>query len=251
MHDALQLVAAHPAALLLACAVALAASILAGLSGFGTGLVLPLFLVPLVGVANVIPVMAVAMVLNNGSRIVAFWGEIQWAHVRRMLALGLPACAAGAYGYTLLSASWIGLLLGAFLLLGVVVRRYTERLRLHYTPGAELGAGALFGFVDGGMTGTGVILISILMSGGLQSAALVATDACISVVLGAEKVVLFGRLAALSLPLALTGLLVGLCTVPGAFIARALLRRIPARIHAWFMELIVVAGALTLIWHSR
>jgi len=67
--------------LALACVVALAASTLGGLSGFGTGLVLPVFLVPLVGVANVIPVMAVAMLLNNGSRVIAFWREIQWTHV--------------------------------------------------------------------------------------------------------------------------------------------------------------------------
>jgi uncharacterized membrane protein YfcA len=101
----------------LTCVVALAASTLGGLSGFGTGLVLPVFLVPLVGVANVIPVMAVAMLLNNGSRILAFWPDIQWPQVRRMLVLGLPACVAGAYSCTLLSARWIAVLLGTFLLL--------------------------------------------------------------------------------------------------------------------------------------
>ena len=85
----------NPWQLALACIVALAASTLGGLSGFGTGLVLPVFLVPLVGIVNVIPVMAVAMLLNNASRVVAFWHDIQWAHARRMLALGLPACMAG------------------------------------------------------------------------------------------------------------------------------------------------------------
>ena len=40
--------------------VAFAASILGGLAGYGTGLVLPVVLAPVVGVANVIPVMALA-----------------------------------------------------------------------------------------------------------------------------------------------------------------------------------------------
>ena len=62
---------------------------------------------------------------------------------------------------------------------------------------------------------------------------------------------LFGRLAALNLELALVGLLVGLCTAPGAFLARAMLRRIPAGVHAWFMEVVVVAGAIALLWHAR
>ena len=101
------------------------------------------------------------------------------------------------------------------------------------------------------MTGAGVILISILMSVGVAGSALVATDAVVSVIMGLAKVALFGRLAALDLELALVGLLVGLCTAPGAFLARAMLRRIPAGVHAWFMEGVVVAGAIALLWHAR
>lgn len=233
--------------LALACVVALSASTLGGLSGFGTGLILPVFLVPLVGVANVIPVMAVAMLINNGSRVVAFWRDIDWNHARRMLLLGLPACIAGAYGYTLLSAKWIAVLLGTFLLLSVPLRRLLRRLQLQFSATAEIGAGAVFGFVNGGMTGAGVILISILMSVGLAGSCLVATDAIVSIIMGAAKVLLFGTLAALDLRLGMFGLLVGLFTAPGAFLARALLRRIPAGVHAWFMELVVVVGALVML----
>ncbi len=242
---------ASPSLLVLACVVAFGASILGGLSGYGTGLVLPVFLVPLVGVTNVIPVMAVAMLLNNGSRVIAFWRDIQWVHVRRILALGLPACVAGAYSYTLLSSRWVAVLLGSFLLASIPLRRLLRRTRRQFSPGTEVGAGAVFGYINGGMTGAGVILISILMSVGIAGSALVATDAVISVLMGLAKVALFGRLAALDLQLLLFGLLVGVCTAPGAFVARALLKRIPAGIHAWFMELVVVVGALALLWQAR
>lgn len=239
-----------PWQLALACLVALAASTFSGLSGFGTGLVLPVFLLPLVGVANVIPVMAVAMLFNNASRVVAFWRDIQWLHVRRMLALGLPACAAGAYCYTLLSSRWIALLLGTFLLASVALRRLLRSAQPKLSARAEVGAGAFFGFVNGGMTGAGVILISILMWVGVAGSALVATDAVVSVVMGLAKVALFGRFAALDLELALLGLLVGAFTVPGAFLARALLKHIPAGVHAGFMEGVVIVGALVLLWHA-
>jgi len=245
------LAAASPAQLILACLVAFAASILGGLSGFGTGLVLPVFLVPLVGVTNVIPAMAVAMLINNGSRVVAFRREIAWAHVRRLLWLGLPACVAGAYGYTLLSANWVAALLGGFLLISVPLRRLLKGAQLRLSAGAELGAGACFGFINGGMTGTGVVLISILMAAGVEGAALVASDAIVSVVMGLAKVALFGSLDALTLQVALIGLLVGACTAPGAFVARAILKHIPAGVHAWLMEAIVVAGAVALLWRVR
>ena len=240
----------HYAQLVLACVVALAASTLGGLSGFGTGLILPAFLVPVVGVVNVVPVMAVAMLLNNGSRVVTFWRDVSWTHARRMLALGLPACVAGAYCYTLLSATWVALVLGFFLLASVPLRRLLRRSELQLSARAETGAGAFFGFVNGGVTGAGVILISILMSVGLAKAALVATDAVVSVIMGVGKVLLFGSLASLDLDLAIVGLLVGCCTAPGAVLARALLTRIPAGVHAWFMELVIVAGAVSLLWRA-
>ena len=61
---------------------------------------------------------------------------------------------------------------------------------------------------------------------------------------------LFSSLAALSLELALIGLLVGMFAAPGAFLARALLNRMPAGIHAWLMEAVVVAGAVALLWQA-
>src|SRR5688500_10698042 len=109
MDPPFQLADVGAAQLALVAFIAFAASIVGGLAGYGTGLVLPVFLAPVVGVANVIPVMAVGMAINNGSRVVAFRRDISWPHALRVLALGLPACVAGAYGYTLLDARAVAL----------------------------------------------------------------------------------------------------------------------------------------------
>jgi uncharacterized membrane protein YfcA len=230
--------------------VAFAASILGGLAGYGTGLVLPVVLAPVVGVAQVVPVMALAMVLNNGSRVAAFWRDVQWPHVRRMLLLGLPACVAGSYGYTLLAERWVALLIGAFLLLSIPLRRALKRADYRLGARGEVGAGAGFGFVNGGMTGTGVILISLLMAAGVQGAGLIATDATISAIMGLFKVAVFGGFARLDVDLVVAGLLIGLCTTPGAFVARRLLDLIPARIHALVMDVVVVVGGIGFLWRA-
>ena len=229
---------------LLVGVVAFAASILGGLAGYGTGLVLPVVLAPVVGVANVVPVMALAMILNNGSRVAAFRREVQWPHVRRLLLLGLPACVAGAYGYTLLATRWVAALIGVFLLASIALRRALKRVNYQLGARGEVGAGAGFGFINGGMTGTGVILISLLMAGGVQGAALIATDATISAIMGLFKVAVFGGFDRLDASLAIAGLLIGLCTMPGAFVARRWLTLIPARVHVGVME----AGFLWRAW---
>lgn len=239
---------ATPSALLLACLVAFAASILGGLSGFGTGLILPVFIAPVVGVVNVVPVMAMAMLFNNGGRVLAFHRAIAWPHVGRILLPGVPACLAGAWCYTLLPARGVALLIGLFLLASIVLRRaLAARSGWRLGTTGERWAGAGFGFINGGVTGAGVLLIAALMAAGLGGAALVATDAVVSVVMGLVKVALFGGLSRLDPSLALVALAVGLCTLPGGFVARALLRRMPERLHAWVMEAVIVAGALGML----
>ncbi|MDH4174954.1 MAG: sulfite exporter TauE/SafE family protein, partial [Betaproteobacteria bacterium] len=111
-------------------------------------------------------------------------------------------------------------------------------------------AGAGFGFINGSMTGVGLLLISMLMAAGLQGAALIATDAIVSVIMGAAKIVLFGSVARLDVDLALAGVLIGLATMPGAFIARRLLALVPLQVHTAFMDVIVMAGGASFLWRA-
>lgn len=234
----------------LVAAVAFAASILGGLAGYGTGLVLPVVLAPVLGVANVVPVMAVAMLINNASRVAAFWRDVQWPHVRRILWLALPLNVAAAVFYTRLEARTIALLLGLFLLASLPLRAWLKRSGRTLGPRGEALAGGAFGLVNGTLSGTGVILISTLMAAGVAGPALIATDAVISVVLELAKVAVFGGFSRLDAPLALAGLLVGLCTTPGAFVARRLLDVIPPGVHARVMEAVVLVGACGFLWRA-
>jgi uncharacterized membrane protein YfcA len=250
LDPAFQLADVGAAQLVLIGAVALAGSVLGGLAGYGTGLVVPIFLAPVVGVANIVPVMAVGMIFANASRAFAFRRDIHWPHARRVLLAGLPACVAGAYAYTLLEARWIALLLGAFFVASVPLRRALARAG--WTLGARgvTVAGAGFGVVNGSMTGVGMLLISLLMAAGLQGGAVIGTDAIVSVIMGAAKIALFGGVARLDAQLALAGVLVGLCTVPGGFIARRLLERIPMKVHTAVMDAVVLAGGASFLWRA-
>jgi uncharacterized membrane protein YfcA len=234
----------------LVCLVAFVLSILGGMSGYGAGLIMPIFLTPVVGISNIIPVMAVTMLLNTGCRAMAFWCDINWAHTRNMLLFGLPSCIVGAYCYTLLSGRWIAMLLGLFLFISIPLRRIMNHMKYNLSPSGEKLSGIGFGFINGGMAGTGIILISILMSAGLNGVVLIATDATISTILAIFKIAIFGGNSILNTDLVTIGMLVGLCMSPGGFIARRLLKYVPVKVHAWVMEVIVFIGSLLFIWRA-
>jgi len=68
--------------------------------------------------------------------------------------------------------------------------------------------------------------------------------------MGLAKVLLFGSADRLDASLALTGVLVGLCAAPGAFVARAILHRMPQQLHLHLMEVVVVLGGFAFLWRA-
>src|SRR5207342_1813447 len=103
-------------------------------------------------------------------------------------------------------------------------------------------AAAGWGAIAGGTTGAGVILLSLLMAVGLQGAAVVATDAVISIGIGVAKVSVFGLAGALGARELTLAALMGLMAVPGAFLARAMVERLPVRVHTAILDAVVIAG---------
>ena len=70
------------AQLLLVACVALFASVVGGLAGYGTGALMPLVLVPLIGAEPVVPIIAISSIFTNLSRFAAY---IRYIDRRRAL----------------------------------------------------------------------------------------------------------------------------------------------------------------------
>ena len=68
--------------LVLVGGMALLASIIGGLAGYGTGALMPLVLVPLIGAEPVVPIIAISAIITNISRFVAYF---RYADRRRAL----------------------------------------------------------------------------------------------------------------------------------------------------------------------
>jgi uncharacterized membrane protein YfcA len=161
---------------------AMFASVIGGVAGYGVGLLLPLVLVPILGPEPVVPVMAIASLFVNASRVTAFRAAIEWWRTLIVLATAVPACVLGAWFYTRLSTAGTQLVIGAFLIASVPLRRFLKVRDLRLGEEGLAAGGAGFGAISGTAPGTGVILISMLMASGLAGAAVIATDAAISVV---------------------------------------------------------------------
>src|SRR5689334_18754565 len=167
-------------------------------------------------------------------------------------ALIVIACAAlttalGAYGYTRLTNAGAALVIGSMLILSVPLRRVLRRRAVKIGDGG-LAAGAIgYGVVVGGTSGSGVILLSLLMATGLEGAAVIATDAVVSIVTSVIKISVFGLAGVVTAQVLAFALLIGGVGVPGAFLAKAFVERMPVHIHAAILDAAVITGGLVMI----
>src|SRR5258707_12216457 len=93
------------AQLLLVACVALFAAVIGGLAGYGTGALMPLVLVPLIGAEPVVPIIAISAIITNFSRATAYARHVDRRRALIVIAAAALTTALGAYGFTRLNHS--------------------------------------------------------------------------------------------------------------------------------------------------
>lgn len=223
---------------------ALVGSLMSSVTGSGGAAIIAFVLAPIIGVAAVVQTISVAMVISHVSRIGVFWTHINWPMCALVLAGATPGCVVGALIYTQLDERTISAVLGFFLVGMVAGRRFIPSNAGPLSRGAVLVIALLYGLIAGTTIGGGILVLPILVGAGLGGMALIGTDAAIGLATHFVKIVVFGSAQVLTLELAILGTVVGLCMIPGTFLARWILRRMPLAIHAALVDVVIVLGGL-------
>ena len=228
-------------------ALAAISAIAGGIAGYGTGALMPLVLVPMIGAAPVVPIIAISAMFSNTARIAAFRRMVDARLAWIALVVALPTCALGAWLYTLLSGRGAALVIGTTLIATVPLRRLLRRRGQQLGEKGFFAGAAVWGLLMGGTTGSGVILLSVMMAAGLEGAAVIATDAAVSVVTGVVKVGVFGLAGALTPQVIVIACLIGAVTFPCTFIAKLIVERMPVHVHTALLDAVVIVGGLVMI----
>jgi uncharacterized membrane protein YfcA len=221
-------------------------AIAGGVSGYGTGALMPLILVPMVGAAPVVPIIAISAMFSNTARVTAFRRFVDLRRVGIALTVALPACGLGAWLYTLLTGRGAALVIGTTLIATVPLRRLLKR-RGHQLGEKGFFAGAAAGFLMGGTTGSGVIFLSLLMAAGLEGSAVIATDATVSVITGVVKLSVFGAAGVLTPQVIVIACLIGAVVFPCTFLAKLIVERLPVHVHTVLLDAVVMIGGVVMI----
>jgi uncharacterized membrane protein YfcA len=228
--------------------VGLGAGTLGGVIGTGSSIVLMPVLVILFGPRQAVPIMAIAAVMGNGGRVIAWWREIDW---RACLAYCVTAVPGAVLGASLLLAIPPGaaeLALGVFFLALIPLRRWLAQRAFSLSRTHLALLGAPLGLLTGLVVSTGPLTVPLFTFHGLDRGALLGTEAAASIGMYGFKVAAFQAFGALPLSVVLDGLIVGSSLMAGSFIGRAIVLALTPGTYRALVDALMLCSGLTLLW---
>lgn len=238
------------ATVLAVAAIAFGSAVFHSVGGFAGGLLLTIGLAPVLGIKETVPVAATAMIISNSTRVWVFRRWINWETATAIFTAALPGIILGAVLYIKLPVHIVALVLGLFLLITVPLRRVVKRYNVKVGLNGLRLAAVPYGFISGTVIGAGMMLGPFLLGAGIVGEHLVAVIAALGLGLNLTKTIVFGISPLLDARLAIMGVLIGLCTMPGAFTGRWIVSHTPIRVHTLFMEVFILCGAGYFLWSA-
>ena len=229
-------------------AVGLAAGTLSGIVGFGSSVMLMPVLVIAFGPLQAVPIMAIAAIMANLSRILVWWRDVNWRTCWAYSATAAPFAALGAATLLALPVRVIEAALGLFFITMIGVRRWMASHRLKLRRAHLALIGVPIGYITGVVVSTGPLTAPVFLATGLVKGAFLSTEAAASLAVYLAKAAVFRSFGALPLDIVVKGLIIGSTLMAGAFIAkRFVLKMEPERFRLLMDGLMLISG-LTLLW---
>jgi uncharacterized protein len=229
-------------------ALGLVSGTLSGIVGFGASIMLMPVLMLAFGPLEAVPIMAIAALLANFSRVVVWWREVDWRANAYYCATAIPASALGARTLLILEPRLVEGILGAMFLIMIPARRWllARGLRIEAWHLAVVGAG--IGLLSGMVASTGPINTPFYLAYGLVKGGYLATEALGSMAIGITKAIVFQRFNALPLETVGRGLIVGATLMIGSRLAKGFVLRLDAHQFRVLMDCLLAGAGLMLLW---
>jgi uncharacterized membrane protein YfcA len=227
---------------------ALAASFLAAIAGFGGAVIMLPVLVWSAGITDAVPILTIAQLIGNLTRVIINRRELQWSVIWRFAVGAVPAAVAGGIIFATAPAAALVRVLGAFLILIVIYRhtRLGKAVRFPLGGFTILGAGS--GILSAVLGTVGPLAAPFFLAYGLVKGAYIGTEAMTAVVMHITKLGVYGSYALIGLRTLLIGLGIGAIMILGTYLGRRLLDKVPERVFPYIVELtLLVSGVLFVV----
>lgn len=228
--------------------VGLFAGTLGGIVGTGSSLVLMPILVAMFGPRQAVPIMAVAAIMGNAGRVLAWRRDIAWRACAAYCTTAVPGAMLGARLLLTIPPGWAETALGVFFLSLIPVRRWLAQREFRLSLRHMVLLGAPLGLLTGLVVSTGPLTVPLFTFYGLERGAFLGTEAAGSIGMYVAKVATFQAFGALPLQVVLQGLGVGATLMAGSFAGRFVVLKLTPAAYRHLIDVLMLCSGVALLW---
>lgn len=214
------------------------------MAGFGGGIILLPILSSLVGIKHAVPLLTVAQLFGNFSRIYFGWKQIEWKPIVFYSFGTIPFSLLGAWLFVGIDAQILTRLIGLVLIGLVLVRKLGFKLEFSSPYWLILG-GCISGMLSSVSGVGGPIAAMMLLNYGLSSMAFIATEASTAIVSHTIKIIMYSKHQLITSEGVAWGSFLGLAMIAGSYSGKKVLDKLSKET---FTQIVEVLLALTGMW---
>ena len=222
------------------------AGAISGVVGTGSSIILLPVLSLAFGPKAAIPIMGIAAIAGNASRVLAWRRQINLRAFACYSVTAVPAAVLGVHTLWLMPAEVSNLCIGLFFFVLIGLRRAKRTRDLRLGPRQMALAGGMVGYLAGVVYSTGPLTIPIFAGFGLAKGALLATEAAASIAVHLTKTLAFGTVGGLPLTVLCNGLVVGVALAVGTFVGKRFVLGISEATFSLLIDIMLACAGLVM-----
>lgn len=232
--------------LILIFIISFLAATISGAAGFGGALLLLPVLTSVVGVKAAVPILTIAQIFGNASRVWFGRKELQWKPILYFLIAAIPLSIVGSYLFTDIDSKKIKLGVGIFLLLIVAYRRLNINKISLGNKGMLLGGGVT-GFLSGLAGSAGAVGAAFFLGLNITATAYIASEAFTALTMHLTKTIVYGKYSLIGLTELYYGLFIGVAMILGSWTGKRIIENLPRRTFLIVVEVLLVVSGIQMI----
>lgn len=224
------------------------AAFISGAVGFGGALLLLPIVTACVGAEVAVPVLTIAQLIGNLSRMAFGIKQIEWKSVGLFCVTALPLAALGAFGFSVLPKDIVTRCIGGVLII-LVLFKTIKKIEFKNGKKAMLVGGAVTGLLSGLAGSGGPIGAAAFLTLGLPPVAYIASEAATATAMHILKTAIYNKMVGLDTAALLTGFAMGVAMVVGTFTANRIIKKMEkAKFQKYVAVLLCTVGTYMLIF---
>ncbi|WP_041313392.1 sulfite exporter TauE/SafE family protein [Heliomicrobium modesticaldum] len=223
------------------------AAAVSGAVGFGGALLLLPVLTHSVGATVAVPVLTIAQLIGNLSRVYFGYKEISWRPVGFFIMGAIPMSCLGAFSFVTVPKELITKAIG-LAVIGFVILQHFKKIDIPNNARVMVIGGGIVGLLSGLVGSAGPLGAMLFFSLNLPPLSYIASEAVTAVMMHVTKIIIYQRYLDIGPAVIAIGFGIGISMIAGTWAGRKVIERLPKSVFKKVVSLLLVLAGLQLLF---